>query len=144
LCPTTLRSQPIPEEVRTGTQGRNLEAGTLAEALMEHYLLACSLWFGYNPGMPCLGCVLITVSIASTKHHDQKSVGKERVYLAYTSRSQSITGGSQDRNSSRAGTWRQELMQRPWRSAAYWLAQPAFFCRTQNCQPRGVIPPTMG
>jgi hypothetical protein len=25
-----------------------------------------------------------------------------------------------------AGTWRQELMHRPWRSAAYWLAQPAF------------------
>jgi hypothetical protein len=27
---------------------------------------------------------------------------------------------------SKAGTWRQELMQRPWRGAAYWLAQPAF------------------
>ena len=28
------------------------------------------------------------------------------------------------RNSSRAGTWRQELMQRPWRVAAHWLASP--------------------
>lgn len=30
----------------------------------------------------------------------------------------SITGGSQER----AGTWMQELMQRPWRSTAYWIA----------------------
>ena len=29
--------------------------------------------------------------------------------------------GSQDRNLSRAGTWRQELKQKPWRDAAYWL-----------------------
>jgi hypothetical protein len=29
----------------------------------------------------------------------------------------SLIGGGQDRNS-----WRQELMQRPWRDAAYWLA----------------------
>ena len=33
-----------------------------------------------------------------------------------------IIEGSQDRNSNRAGTWRQELMQRPWSSAAHWLA----------------------
>jgi len=36
-----------------------------------------------------------------------------------------FTEGSQDRNSHRAGTWKQELMQRPWRGAAYWLAQLA-------------------
>ena len=29
--------------------------------------------------------------------------------------------GSQDRNSNRVETWRQELMQTPWRGAAYWL-----------------------
>jgi hypothetical protein len=34
--------------------------------------------------------------------------------------------GSQDRNSNRAGTWRQELMQRLWRSAAYWLVPHGF------------------
>ena len=56
----------------------------------------------------------------------KKQVGEERVYLAYTSALLFITEGSQDRNSNRAGTWRQELMQRPWKGAAYWLAQPAF------------------
>jgi hypothetical protein len=44
------------------------------------------------------------------KHHDQKQVGEERVYPAYGSRSLFIIKGSQDRNSSRAGTWKQELI----------------------------------
>jgi hypothetical protein len=36
-------------------------------------------------------------------------------------RSSSITGGSQDMNSNRTGTWKQELMQRPRRmGVAYW------------------------
>jgi hypothetical protein len=56
------------------------------------------------------------------KHHDLKQVGEERVYLAYTSVLLFIIEGSQDRNSSRAGTWRQELMLRPRRGAAYSLA----------------------
>jgi hypothetical protein len=43
----------------------------------------------------------------------KKQVGEERVYPPYTSTALSINEGSQDRNSSRAGTWRQELMQRP-------------------------------
>ena len=45
----------------------------------------------------------------------QKQVGEERVYLAYTSTSLFIIEVSQDRNFNRAGTWRQELMQKPWR-----------------------------
>jgi hypothetical protein len=52
----------------------------------------------------------------------KKQVAEERVYSAFTSRSLFITKGRQDRNSNRAGTWRQELMQTPWRDAAYWLA----------------------
>jgi hypothetical protein len=54
-----------------------------------------------------------------------KKPGKERVYLAYTSTTQFITERSQDRNSSRPGTWRRELMQKPWKGAAYWLASMA-------------------
>jgi len=44
-------------------------------------------------------------------------VEEERVYSAYTSTLLFITKGSQDRNSHREGTWRQELMQRPRRNA---------------------------
>ena len=49
----------------------------------------------------------------------KKQVGEVRVYSAYTYTLLFITKGSQDWNSHRAGTWRQELMQRPWRGAAY-------------------------
>jgi len=59
-----------------------------------------------------------TVTVAVTKHRDQSNLGRKG-FLAYASTSQLIIKGSQDRNSSRAGTWRQELMQRPWRGAAY-------------------------
>ena len=49
----------------------------------------------------------------------KKQVGEESVYSAYTSILVFITKGSLDRHSNRAGTWRQELMQRPWRSVVY-------------------------
>jgi hypothetical protein len=48
-----------------------------------------------------------------------KARWEERIYLANTSTSLFTTKGNQDRNSHRAGTWRQELMQRPWRGAVY-------------------------
>jgi hypothetical protein len=70
----------------------------------------------------------------------QKQVGEERVYFAYISISIFIIEGNQDKNSIRAGTWRQELMQRPWRSAAYWLTPHGLLSllsyRIQNLQPR--------
>jgi hypothetical protein len=72
----------------------------------------------------------------------KKQLGVERVYLAYTSTSHSITEGSKDRNSNRAGSWRQELMQRPWRGAAYFLAPYVLLIllsnRTQDHLPRDV------
>jgi hypothetical protein len=70
--------------------------------------------------------VLVKVFIAVTKHHDQKQVGEERVNSAHTSTLLFITEGILDRNSHRAGIWRQGLMQRLWRSCAFWLAQLAF------------------
>jgi hypothetical protein len=53
----------------------------------------------------------------------KSSLGKKRVYSVYTSTLLFITEGSQDRNSNRARTWRQELVQRPLMDgAADWLA----------------------
>ena len=84
--------------------------------------------------------VLVRVSIATTKHHDQRASWVERVYLAYTSALLFITKGSQDRSSNRAGTWRQELMQRLWKDGDYWLASHGLYSllsyRTQDHQPR--------
>ena len=66
-------------------------------------------------------------------------VREGRVYSAYTSTLLFTTRGSQDRNSHRAGTWRPELMQSPWRGAAYWLAPHGLLSllsyRTQDYQP---------
>jgi hypothetical protein len=68
--------------------------------------------------------VLVSVCIPAQNIMTKKQVGEERDFSAYTSILLFITKGSQDRNSHRAGTWRQELMQMPWRDAAYWLASP--------------------
>jgi hypothetical protein len=54
----------------------------------------------------------------------KKQVGEERVYSAYIYMLLFITKGSQDWDSHKAGTWRQEPMQRSWRDAASWLASP--------------------
>ena len=49
--------------------------------------------------------------------------------------------GSQSRNSNEAAAWRQELVHRPWKDAAYWLAPHGLLSllsyRTQEHQPRG-------
>lgn len=52
----------------------------------------------------------IRVLTAVMKHHVKKQAGEKIVYLAYTSISLLIIGGSQDRSSSRTRIWRQELM----------------------------------
>jgi hypothetical protein len=62
----------------------------------------------------------------------KKQVGEGWVYLAYTY-TLFIIKEIQNRNSNKAGTWRQELMQRRWRDVVYllacssWLAQSTFF-----------------
>jgi hypothetical protein len=69
-----------------------------------------------------------------------KPTQEERVYLPDISISLFIMEESQDRSSSREGTCRQELMQRPWRDATYCLAPHGLLSllsyRTQNYQPR--------
>jgi hypothetical protein len=49
----------------------------------------------------------------------EKQVVEERIYSAHASMLLFITKGSQDRNSHKAETWRQELMKRPWRDVTY-------------------------
>jgi hypothetical protein len=48
------------------------------------------------------------------------------VYLSYASTLSSIINRSQERNPSRAETWRQELIERAKRGVDYWLAQSDF------------------
>jgi hypothetical protein len=62
------------------------------------------------------------------KHHDQKSkLGKRGLFGLHFHIVVHLKG-SQGRNSSKAGTWRQDLMQRPWREGALFImdAQSTF------------------
>lgn len=69
-----------------------------------------------------------------------KQVGKKRLYLSYTSVSVFSIKGSQDRNFNRAVQRREELMQKPWSDAAYWIAHYGLLnllsYKAQNYQPR--------
>jgi hypothetical protein len=74
------------------------------------------------------------------KHYDQKQLGYERVYL--------ILGlFSSLRKSGQELTQGRNLMQRPWKDAAYWLAPhscPACFLIEPRATNPGVVLPTMG
>lgn len=87
--------------------------------------------------------VLVRVSIAVMKHHDQKQLEKELVLLILPGNKWSITEGIQGNNSSRAETYRQALMQRPWRSclltcfmACSMACSVSFLVSTQDRQPK--------
>ena len=73
-------------------------------------------------------------------------MGEERVYLAYTPILLFIIEGSQGRNLSREGIWRQELMKRSWRGAAYWIALAYSVCLLiePSITNTGVTPSTNG
>ena len=63
--------------------------------------------------------LLVGVTIAVMKHHDKKQFGEGMVYFIHNPKIQFISNSTKGRNSSKAGTWRQELTQRPWRGVAY-------------------------
>ena len=48
--------------------------------------------------------------------------------------------GSQDRDSNKVASWRQDLMQRPWRETVYWVVAPGLLSMLsygmQDHQPR--------
>ena len=82
-----------------------------------------------------------------TKYHDQEaSWGRKGLFSLHIH----ITvhhQRSQERNSHSTGTWRQELMQRPWRCVAYWTAPLAYlvcFLTELRTTSPGMVPPTMG
>lgn len=95
---------------------------------------------------------LVRVTIAMTRCHEEKLLGEEMVYSAHSSISQFIIKSSEHSNPSRAGTRRQEVMQRPRRGAAHWLSPydllKPLSCGTQDHQCRdgraggGLGPPT--
>jgi len=67
--------------------------------------------------------VLVRGSIVIMKLCDQKTSWEGKgLFGLCASISQYLIEGNQDRDSSRAKTWRQELMQRLQRGAAFWLA----------------------
>jgi hypothetical protein len=68
------------------------------------------------------GC--LRVSTAGTKHHEQKAIwgGKSLFGLQFHIAIYHQRTLEQELKMSK--TWRQELMQKPQRGAAYWLAQP--------------------
>jgi hypothetical protein len=70
--------------------------------------------------------VLVIVCIPAQNFMTKKKVVEGRVYSSYTSTFMFITKGSQDRDSQRAGTWRWELMQRPWRESCLLDCFPFF------------------
>ena len=73
------------------------------------------------------------------EHHDQIELGKKG-FIQFTILYYSPSLREVRTNRNRAGTWRQELMQWPWRSAAYWLAPHGLLSllsdRTQDHLPR--------
>ena len=89
------------------------------------------------------------VYIAAVKSMTKTSLeSREFIWLIHPG-SLSITEGNQGGNSSRAGSWKQELKERPWRNAAPWLASPGsfslFFHTSQDYLPRcGSVPRDMG
>ena len=98
----------------------------------QNNMVRCGTAKPHNSGTNfCLRVIILVI-----KHRDWTKAtweGKDLFDLH-------LTEGSQDRNSSRAGTWSQELMQRPWRSATYCLAPRAsvglLFYRIQDHRPR--------
>jgi hypothetical protein len=56
------------------------------------------------------------------KQYGGKQIWEKSVYSAYTTILLFIIEKIQDRNSTRIGTWRQELMQRSCRAVVYCLA----------------------
>ena len=89
----------------------------------------------------------LRVTIAVMNHQYQKQLVEERVSFPHSSLERFIIKSSEGKNSSRIGTCRQGLKQKPWRRADYWLAPPGLLSllsyRTRITNPE-MASPTMG
>ena len=114
--------------------GRILRSSCGVLAITPSFSLLSSTRF--REGLEYTVYVLVKDSIAVMKHHDHKASWGGKGLLGSHCQSSSL----EVRSSSRAGTWRQELMQRPWKSVAFWLTPHDLLNllsdRTQNHQPR--------
>ena len=89
------------------------------------------------PGEMGTVVILVRVSIAVMKQHDQSSLGREGlIQLTLPHHCSSL-------KEDRAGTWRQELMQRPWRALLTGLLGLLSY-RSQDHQPRDGHPQWAG
>jgi len=85
--------------------------------------------------------VMVRVSIAAMKHHNQMQVREEKVYSAYTS-DHIIVHHQRKSAQELKKVWNleRELMQRPQRDAAYWLVSHGLLSllsyRIQDHKPR--------
>jgi hypothetical protein len=82
----------------------------------------------------------LRVTIAVMKHHDKSKLGRKGLFGLHFQITVYHGRNIEDRDSSRAGIWRQELKQRPWKDTAYWLASRGLLSllsyRIQNHQVR--------
>ena len=108
-----------------------------------HFMKACFTCLSLSAKTKILDLklgVLVRVCISAQNIMTKKQVGEERVYSAYTSTLLFNTKGSHNWNSHRVEIWRQKLMKKPWRGAAYWLASPGLLnfvsYKIQYYQPR--------
>ena len=74
----------------------------------------------------------------------KKQVGEKRVYLTYSSTSQSTVEGSQDRNSGWARTWSRSWCRGHGVGAAYWLAFHGLLSLLSYRTSPGMALPTVG
>jgi hypothetical protein len=65
--------------------------------------------------------IILRVSTAATKHYDQSNLGRKGFVCLIFPQHCSPLKEPGGRNL-KAGTWRQELMQKPWRGAVYRVA----------------------
>jgi hypothetical protein len=98
-----------------------------------------ALYYVGNP--KCLQTACLSQGFYScTQYHDQEASWGGKGLFSLHGHIAVHHQGSQHRNSHRAGTWRQELMQSPWRDVTYWFASPGLLSllsyRTQVYQPR--------